>query len=111
MRLQHAEEIVHRIEAEMALAEGAAPDDLSREIVRILAGLSAKVNPLANSQFSPGMHQRLPFHRLGRELLGEQHLDAPAKEIGARPDSGPRRAAPASRCGVRRAGQAGLSCC
>src|SRR5271165_6862444 len=37
--LQHAEEIVNRIEAEMALAKRAAPNDLGCQIVRILAGL------------------------------------------------------------------------
>src|SRR5271165_3246795 len=47
--LQHAEEIVNRMETEMALAERAAPDDLGREIVRILAGLCPEINPFPNS--------------------------------------------------------------
>ena len=63
MRLQHPEEVVHRIEAQMALAEGAAADDLSRQFVRGFAGLAAEVNPLADPELAPGMHQRFPFHR------------------------------------------------
>src|SRR5271167_929417 len=54
--LQYAEEILDRIKAEMALAERAAPDDLGREIVRIMAGFSAEINSFADPQFSSGMH-------------------------------------------------------
>src|SRR5208337_3894179 len=74
---QHAEEIANWIEAQMALAERAPPDDLGREFVRILAGLSAEINPFADAELASGVNQCLPFQGLCRKLLGQQHLDAP----------------------------------
>ena len=68
----------------MALAERAAPGDLGGKFVRVLARPGSEVNPFADAKLAAGMHQRFPFHRFGRKLLGQQDLDPSAKKIPRR---------------------------
>ncbi len=80
--LQNSEEVVHRIEAQVPLAERASAEDLSGKLVRVFAGFGAEINSFSDAEFSPGMHQCFPLHWVGRKLLREQHLDPPTEKLG-----------------------------
>src|ERR1019366_3562959 len=79
--IEHAEEIIHRIEAKMAFAEGSTPEDLGREFMRRFVGVAAEINPLAQSELAAGMNQRFPLRRIGSELPGQQRFDPATKEV------------------------------
>ena len=70
------EEIVDRGEADVALAEFAAGDDLGMEFVII-----AEEKMLANSDFAAGAHETLPVVGVALQLPGEQDLDPSVKKI------------------------------
>ena len=68
--LEHGEEVGDRIEAQMALAELAASDDLGGEFVRLLGGVEAEVDAFADAQLASGMNESLPHIGFGRESGG-----------------------------------------
>src|ERR1039458_3817066 len=55
--IEHSEEVIHRIEAKVALAKSPTAHDLSREFMRRFIGLASEINPLAQSKFAAGMNQ------------------------------------------------------
>ena len=79
--VEDGEEIVDRIEAQMALAERPAPDDLGCQFVRRFVRIAAEIDALAQAELAAGMHQRLPFQRRSGELFRQQHLDFAAQKI------------------------------
>jgi hypothetical protein len=71
-----SEEVAHRSEADAALAEFAAGDDLGLELVVI-----PKEKMLADSDFAAWADQTLPFIRIALQLPCEQDLDPAAKKV------------------------------
>ena len=67
--IEHAEEVVDRIEAKMALAKGSAAHDLGREFMRRFIGLAAEINPLTQAELAAGMDQRFPLRRTAESCL------------------------------------------
>src|SRR6185437_2092568 len=79
--LEPMEEIRRWREAQAALAELPAGDDLSFE-QRLPELVLSESQDLADPELAPWPHQRLPF--IAALLSGEQHLDSPAQELACR---------------------------
>ena len=109
--IEHAEEVVHGIEAKMALAKSAAAHDFGREFVRRFVGLAAEIDSLAQSELAAGMDQRFPLRRMRGDLPGQQHFDPTTQERLSLRDFQSRAAAHASRYDVRRDARETLSYC
>jgi len=80
--------ILERLEAEVALAELGARQDLGLQVVGLqVIGLQfillAEEKAFADSDFAPGAHQALPIVGLGGELASEKDFDAPVSTFAA----------------------------
>lgn len=78
--LKVREEIRDWGEAEGALAKGAAGKDFGTELGTIGQGVSEE-KMLAHADFAPGADQALPVVRFGRELAGQQYLNAALEKV------------------------------
>jgi hypothetical protein len=78
--IEGSEEIVRGLkgglEADTALAELGAGEDFSLQFVFL-----AEEQALADADFAAGTNQAFPIVGIGRELPGEQNLDAAVKEV------------------------------
>jgi hypothetical protein len=70
------EEVIDGVKADVALSEFSTSDDLSAKFVEV-----AEEEMLPDADFAAGTDETLPLVRVLSQLMSEENLDAPAKEL------------------------------